>query len=153
MPSVLLAHLANEKPKVAKALQTMLAGQRLSHPASEMCLSGICQCPQQQGCLCTPFLQTIMLLTVKLFLGVMGPLGLLLMELWSCNFPLMLNTRGRRALPSGVGLHPAQPLGCYATGCGAKVASVCTCPKCMLANADQNRHHHLLCNGLHNPLG
>ena len=95
-------------------------------------------------------LQNSMRLTVKLFLGVMWPLGLLLMELWSCSFPLMLKVRGRRASPSGVGFHPAEAGGLLCR-CGAKVASVCTCPQCIAASADQTEHHHLLCDGMHMP--
>ena len=72
-------------------------------------------------------MQTVRLLAVKLFLGTMRPLGLLRIELWRLSFPSMLKTRGRRAFPSGVGLHPALPLGCSATGCSAKVASMCRC--------------------------
>lgn len=90
-----------------------------------MCLRGICRCPQQRGSLCNSYGQTVRLLTVKLFLGTMRPLGLLRIELWRLSSPLMLNTRGSRASPSGVGLHPAPPASCYATGSGAKLASAC----------------------------
>ena len=82
-----------EEAKIAKALQT------------------ITWCVTRQIALCDSFL----LLTVKLFSGTMKPVGLLRTEWWTLNFPLMLKTKGRRALPSGVGLHPALPLRCCAT--------------------------------------
>lgn len=74
-----------EEAKIAKALQTTVG------------------CIMREPALCS----SVLLLTVKLLLGTMKPLGLVRMEPWTLSFPLMLNTRGRRALPSGVGPHPA----------------------------------------------
>ena len=84
----------------------------------------------------------------EIVLGYNGALSLLLMELWSWNFPSMLKTRGRRASPSGVWLHPARPLGCnrYVTG-GCKGG---LCVHMLKVYAGQRRSH-LLCNGLYNP--
>ena len=46
-----------------------------------MCFRGICRCSDQRGSLFNSFMLTVRLLTVKLFLGTMRPLGLLPIEL------------------------------------------------------------------------
>ena len=124
-----------------------------------MCLTlrfgGICRCPHKRGGLCNSFMHIVRRLTVKLSLGTMRPLGLRI-ELWRLNSLSILKTRGRRSLPSGVGLHPAPPLGCCALRCDAMAASACRCPEgsvsclcIMLAGADE---YELICISCKNPL-